>query len=87
MQDVLRVHIHGLEGEGCRNGPMYRLILLGFHLFSLASGPAGTTGHYLLRRSRRRVKGLCFTCGYDLRGMPEPRCPECGMAFDGHAEA
>jgi hypothetical protein len=24
----------------------------------------------------------CLTCGYDLRGLPEPRCPECGRAFD-----
>lgn len=24
----------------------------------------------------------CRTCGYDLRGLPEPRCPECGEPFD-----
>ena len=24
----------------------------------------------------------CATCGYDLRGQVEPRCPECGTAFD-----
>jgi hypothetical protein len=24
---------------------------------------------------------LCKTCGYDLRGLPEPRCPECGAPF------
>lgn len=24
----------------------------------------------------------CLTCGYDLRGLPEPRCPECGRGFD-----
>lgn len=21
---------------------------------------------------------ICMECGYDLRGLPEPRCPECG---------
>ena len=31
-----------------------------------------------LRRRRRRRRGLCLKCGYDLRGLPEPRCPECG---------
>jgi hypothetical protein len=34
------------------------------------------------RKIRRRRRGLCVYCGYDLRGLVEPRCPECGMAFD-----
>lgn len=25
--------------------------------------------------------GHCSKCGYDLRGLPEPRCPECGRDF------
>lgn len=24
----------------------------------------------------------CLGCGYDLRGLPENRCPECGRPFD-----
>lgn len=31
-----------------------------------------------LRRRRRRRMGLCIRCGYNLKGLPEPRCPECG---------
>lgn len=27
----------------------------------------------------------CFSCGYDLEGLPERRCPECGTAFDPQA--
>jgi hypothetical protein len=26
--------------------------------------------------------GLCLECGYALRGLPMPRCPECGREFD-----
>ena len=31
-----------------------------------------------LRRYRRRKRGRCVRCGYDLWGLTEPRCPECG---------
>ena len=31
-----------------------------------------------LRRYRRRKRGLCVKCGYNLTGLTEPRCPECG---------
>jgi len=32
--------------------------------------------HY--RRRQRRRRGLCEHCGYNLRGLTEARCPECG---------
>jgi hypothetical protein len=31
-----------------------------------------------VRRCHRRAKGFCPCCAYDLTGLPEPRCPECG---------
>jgi len=27
-------------------------------------------------------EGFCAKCRYPLRGLPEPRCPECGSEFD-----
>lgn len=27
-------------------------------------------------------EGFCAKCRYPLRGLPEPRCPECGSPFD-----
>lgn len=33
-----------------------------------------------VRRRRRRL-GRCAVCGYSLRGLVEPRCPECGTVF------
>jgi hypothetical protein len=33
-----------------------------------------------LARRRRRGRGLCGRCGYDLRGNESGTCPECGTA-------
>ncbi len=30
------------------------------------------------RRRTRLQRGMCLNCGYSLRGLPTPRCPECG---------
>ena len=38
-----------------------------------------------VRRARRRAAGCCPPCGYNLTGLSEPRCPECGTEFDPEA--
>lgn len=30
----------------------------------------------------RQVEGRCVNCGYSLHQLSEPRCPECGTAFE-----
>ena len=43
-----------------------------------------------LRYSRRRKReklGLCIQCGYNLHGLTEPRCPECGQPFEPRGDA
>ena len=58
---------------------------VGLPLWAVAAA-AGTVvpGWWLVRRrrlSRRRTRGLCPACGYDLRATPG-RCPECGTAVE-----
>jgi rRNA maturation endonuclease Nob1 len=32
-------------------------------------------------RARRKRRGRCSDCGYDLRATPHGNCPECGTAI------
>ncbi|MBU0717865.1 MAG: hypothetical protein KJ749_06410, partial [Planctomycetes bacterium] len=48
----------------------------------LGAYPTGVLYRGPIRRWRRRRRGLCLKCGYDLRLLTEPRCPECANPFD-----
>ena len=64
---------HPIAGSWLSVGFPAWLPLLSFAAYptlAFISGP--------LRRYRRRKRGLCVKCGYNLTGLPEPRCPECG---------
>lgn len=37
---------------------------------------------YMRREMVKRGIFVCLRCGYDLRGLQQPRCPECGTPFD-----
>ncbi len=39
-----------------------------------------------LRRHRRRKRGQCLTCGYNLTGNISGVCPECGTKIDSPAK-
>lgn len=32
--------------------------------------------------TRTKNQPICSTCGYNLHGLTEPRCPECGTPFE-----
>jgi len=54
----------------------------GFGPVALGAGIGYVVSGSVRHRDRmRRVKGLCGHCGYNLTGLTECRCPECGKPF------
>lgn len=51
-------------------------------LFVVMCSPAYWSGR---RRHHRVADSLCPNCEYSIRGLKEPRCPECGATFPAHA--
>jgi len=36
---------------------------------------------FIPKRSMKKTDPICWNCGYNIRGLNEPRCPECGTRF------
>lgn len=71
----------GLPGEGWVGG-----VIAGVYPLAVVIGSQYLVREPLIRYLREQLvaKGvpICIDCGYDLRGQVDPRCPECGAAFD-----
>lgn len=79
--------VAGVETERATHGPLYIrsagaalwlswfVAVAGWHAIVLTAMLGWAF------RQRARVAAVrCFACGYDLRGLASPRCPECGNA-------
>ena len=58
-----------------------RVLWLGFlgnTALTVAVLLTATLGFRWLRATRRRKRGQCLACGYDLQGQRADGCPECG---------
>ncbi len=53
---------------------MLFVLLSAWPLIAFLRGP--------FRRAQRRFANRCFFCGYNLTGLIEPRCPECGTRME-----
>ena len=42
---------------------------------------------YIRRELNQRGIPVCLHCGYNLTGLPELRCPECGQPFEAKGDA
>jgi hypothetical protein len=51
-------------------------------IITLCTLLAGATALIMNLRFEETSKLICRNCGYCLRGLREPRCPECGESFD-----
>lgn len=55
-------------------GALVDTALFGWIYFCVLAFPG------IMIRSRRKRRGRCSSCGYDLRATPHGKCPECGTA-------
>lgn len=65
----------------CEEGTFFSWVI-GATMAMWTFGPGVVLLFLAVRFRRAGPKGICANCGYDLRGLPENRCPECGLAFE-----
>ncbi len=73
-------YVKSLSASDVLNRSVY--VPLWFPLTLLASYPTIAFIRGPLRRWRRRRKGLCLKCGYDLMGNVSGVCSECGTEIE-----
>ncbi len=61
-------------------GFAYNALAFGGGAWALLAAPS-LVGLVFGTKRRRRRRGLCVACGYDMRGLDA--CPECGRAIEG----
>ena len=64
--DPLLVNLPSLVGYGVQTAIGYYLLV---------------RGALLIEHCLRGVRGRCAACGYNLKGITGPECPECGTAI------
>jgi hypothetical protein len=70
---------HVFDAQGPRWAVIAMLGALPF-AWAMSSIPGILNLRRRLRERRRARAGQCLRCGYELRGNPSDRCPECGAA-------
>jgi len=78
---IRRFRWHGSSWRTLPGYPVQHYVHIAYWFLGAAFGiyPLFYFGLRLLRRGKRKP-GHCVKCGYNLTGLPRPRCPECGTA-------
>ena len=94
LQQGLHWSRHNRRGFFCRSSAsskksVFKDVILGFPIWVVCLGflglfvaPRDGPIRALHRRRKRKKLGLCLKCGYNLTGLTELRCPECGQEFE-----
>jgi hypothetical protein len=64
----------------CDEGTFFSMTI-GITMIFWTFGPGVALLFFSIKRRSEYPEGVCQHCGYDLRGLIEPRCPECGTGF------